>query len=411
MTVLSLFDGISAARVALERAGIKVDRYYASEIKPAAIKIAQAMFPDTIQLGDVTKIDFTVLPKIDFIVFGSPCQDLSCANNRQKGLDGERSGLFYRAVEAIRICRPRWFLMENVASMKPSERTKISQALGDFYTNDFLGMYCEPVRINSKLVSAQTRDRLYWCNWNVNQPKDKGIILQDVLEQGGEALKEKSYALTATYKKDSKFRRQRTAIHQQKSLALTANYGKLNEKNFAKGQGQLVSMALKDKSPCVSTEPGGFTAYSKKHGYSETRDLIVDVPESFFEHDETYTLTAHLKNHDIIKVGNIKNDSISCRVYSPEGKATTQNANGGGQGCKTGLYKIGENVRKLTSRECCRLQTYDERVFNLFTINRKEAISEKPYMSKNSFYNVFGDSFTVDVIVHILRCNKEMVGQ
>jgi DNA (cytosine-5)-methyltransferase 3A len=363
MNVLSLFDGISAARVALDRAGIKINRYYASEIKPHAVKIARAMFPDTIQLGDITKIDFSVLPKIDFIVFGSPCQDLSCANSEQKGLAGERSGLFYKAVEAIRICKPRWFLMENVTSMKPSERTKISRALGEFYTNDFLGMYCEPVRINSSLVSAQMRDRLYWCNWGINQPKDKGIVLQDILEQEEQAFEEKSYALLSHYSKGS---------------WVSGAYG---------GQGGSL-IGIKGQS-------------------------------SYFGHDKSYALTtsygkkAGIADHaqncaELIKIGNIKNDSISCRVYSPEGKATSQNANGGGQGAKTGLYKIGENVRKLIPRECCRLQTYDERIFDLFTMNREEATPEKPYMSKSAFYNVFGDSFTVDVIVHILRCNKEM---
>jgi DNA (cytosine-5)-methyltransferase 3A len=485
VNVLSLFDGISAARVALERAGIKVDRYYASEIKPHAIKITQAMYPDTIQLGDVTRIDFATLPPIDLIIFGSPCQDLSCANSEQKGLEGARSGLFYKAVEAIRICKPRWFLMENVASMKPGEKEKISRTLGEFYTNDLLAMYCEPVRINSSLVSAQMRDRLYWCNWNVSQPKDKGILLQDILEQGGDALNEKSYALLANYGVGYSGNRQHELVGMKqrahgfnkgglftdktpsltaKSLALTANYGKMNEKNYAKGQGQLVSIALKDKAPRVSTEAGGFTNYSKEHGYVETQDLIIDVPESYSEHDKAYALTAsygkkagiadHVKNcAELIKVGNIKNDSISCRVYSPEGKAATLNANGEGQGAKTGLYfigniesnaanpnrmgrrvydpsgkaaavlspqtggnnnenyKIGENVRKLTPRECCRLQTYDERVFDLFTMRRKEGTPERPYVSNSAFYNVFGDSFTVDVIVHILQCNKEMMGQ
>jgi hypothetical protein len=261
--------------------------------------------------------------------------------------------------------------MENVASMKPSEKGKISLTLGEFYTNDLLAMYCEPIRINSSLVSAQMRDRLYWCNWSVSQPKDKGIILQDILEQGGDALGEKSYAITATYKKDSSFRRQRTlvsAAQKCKAFAVTENFGKMNVKNFEKGQGELISIALKDKSPCVSSKIGCFTNYSKEHGYAETQALIADVPKSYFGHDKSYTLTAscgkkagiadHTKNYaELIKVGNIKNDSISCRVYSPEGKATSQNANGGGQGCKTGLYQIGENVRKLTPRECCRLHT------------------------------------------------------
>jgi DNA (cytosine-5)-methyltransferase 3A len=248
--------------------------------------------------------------------------------------------------------------MENVTSMKPSEKETISLVLGEFYTNDLWNMCCYPVRINSSLVSAQMRDRLYWCNWDVKPPKDKGIILQDILEPGAEAFKEKSYALTATYEnvcESDYFEHSKRELIKvgtpvpelaKKSLALTANYGKLNEKNFAKGIGQLV------------------------------------------------------------KIGNIKNDSIPYRVYSSKGKSVTQNANGGGLGAKTGLYKIGKNVRKLTPRECCRLQTYDERVFDLFTMYRKESTSGKPYMSKNAFYNVFGDSFTVDIIVHILQCSE-----
>jgi DNA-cytosine methyltransferase len=328
MNVLSLFDGISAAHVALDRADIKLDHYFASEIKPHAIKITQAMFPDTVQLGDIAKIDFSALPPIDLIVFGSTCQDLSVAKKERNGLDGKRSGLFYRAIEAIRVCHPRWFLMENVASMKSDERNKISLTLGEFYTNDLYDMCCEPVRINSSFVSAQMRDRLYWCNWNVYPPKDKGIILQDILESDDESFKEKSYALTT-------------------------GYGNLNEKDFERRKGRL------------------------------------------------------------IKMGNIKSkhDSIWSRVYSPVGKSVGLNACGGGLGAKTGLYKIGENARKLAPRECCRLQTYDERVFDLFTTERKEATSEKPYMSKSAFYNVFGDSFTVDVIVHILRCNKELLNK
>jgi DNA (cytosine-5)-methyltransferase 3A len=422
VNVLSLFDGISAARVALDRAGVRIDRYLASEIKPHAVKMAQAMYPDTEQLGDVTRIDFSTLPPIDIIIFGSPCQDLSCANSERKGLGGERSGLFFKAVEAIRICKPRWFLMENVASMKPSEKEKISRALGGFYANDLLGIYCEPIRINSSLVSAQMRDRLYWCNWRVSQPKDKGVLLQDVLERDGEALEEKSYALTASYKMDAEFRRQRTFIRQrahgfnkggvfeEKSPTLTAS-GDFADNNH------IISTAQKEKAFVVATNDGCDKNRPLTASYREKAGIA-----------------------ELIKVGNIKNDSISCRVYSPEGKAASQNANGGGQGCKTGLYQIGENVRKLTPRECCRLQTYDERIFEYFTIRRppqrykaNEAVkpddgkatvirgkevnpewveyrktTHKPYMSKSSFYNVFGDSFTVDVIVHILQCNKEM---
>jgi site-specific DNA-cytosine methylase len=191
----------------------------------------------------------------------------------------------------------------------------------------------------------------------------------------------------------------------EKSYALLANYGvgysgnrqhelvgiRQRSHGFNKG-GLFMDKAL------TITANGAYT--DNNH-----QDLIVDVPKSYFGHDKNCA--------ELIKIGNIKNDSISCRVYSPDGKAVNQNANGGGQGCRTGLYKIGENVRKLTPRECCRLQTYDERVFEYFTIHRESQkdTAHKPYMSKNAFYNVFGDSFTVEVIVHILQCNKDMMGQ
>jgi DNA (cytosine-5)-methyltransferase 3A len=355
---------------------LKLTRYYASEIKKHAVTVTQRMFPDTVQLGDITKIDFSLLPPIDLLVFGSPCQDLSCASKEQKGLDGERSGLFFSAVEAMRICRPRWFLMENVASMKASDRTRISDTLAEFHKNSFFTL--EPHRINSRLVSAQTRDRLYWCNWNVRQPKDRGIVLQDILEQDGAALQEKSYTLLSHYAKASWAEGAHgeqggslVGIPQKKSYCVTASYGKKVEKDFERGKGQLVSIAQREKAYPLKA------ADAKKGAYDLERP------------------SRHGTN--AVKIGNVKNDSISRRVYSAEGKSVNLNANGGGQGARTGLYKIGENVRKLTPRECCRLQTYDERCFDLC-----------PELSKSAWYNLFGDSFTVEIIAHILRENKEI---
>ena len=185
MRVLSLFDGISCGQVALERAGIPVEVYYASEIDKYAIQVTQKNYPNTIQLGDVTKIDFTqFIGKIDLLIGGSPCQDLSIAGVR-KGLSGERSGLFYKFVEALEVIKPKYFLLENNVGMPQEAYEEISKLMG-----------CYPIEINSALVSAQNRKRYYWTNigdknYNlfgfptcaIPQPENKGLVIKDVLEQ------------------------------------------------------------------------------------------------------------------------------------------------------------------------------------------------------------------------------------
>lgn len=173
MNVLSLFDGISCGQIALERAGIKVDKYFASEIKPIAIKVTQAHYPNTIQLGDVRNIKAEDLPKIDLLIGGSPCQDFSMANKNREGLDGCKSGLFFEYLRLLQELKPTYFLLENV-KMKKEEQEKISELLG-----------VQPININSNLVSAQNRNRLYWTNIpNVTIPQDKNIVLQDILDSG-----------------------------------------------------------------------------------------------------------------------------------------------------------------------------------------------------------------------------------
>ena len=172
LTVLSLFDGISCGRVALQRANIPVDKYYASEIDKYAIQVTQKNWPDTIQLGDVKNVWARNLPKIDLLIGGSPCQDLSVAKNGRKGLKGSRSSLFWHYVRILRTCKPKWFLLENVASMKEQDKNTISKILG-----------VQPIKINSSLVSAQERERYYWTNIQCTiLPSDKGLVLEDVLE-------------------------------------------------------------------------------------------------------------------------------------------------------------------------------------------------------------------------------------
>lgn len=193
MKILSLFDGISCARVALERAGIPVEAYYASEIDKYAIQVSQKNYPSIQRIGDVEDVFFyredwkDILP-IDLLIGGSPCQDLSIAKRDRKGLDGERSGLFWEYVRILREVNPKYFILENVASMPKGAREIITRELG-----------VEPIMINAALVSAQQRKRLFWTNIpNVTIPEDKGILLKDILIDGIET-KEKSLCITATY--------------------------------------------------------------------------------------------------------------------------------------------------------------------------------------------------------------------
>jgi DNA (cytosine-5)-methyltransferase 3A len=184
MRVLSLFDGDATGLVALKKVGIKVEAYYASEIKKIAIKTAKRNHPEIIHIGDVRGVKGCDLPKIDLVIFGSPCQDMSRAKRNKSGLKGDKSSLFWEAKRILEETKPPFFLMENVA-VSGKDLDAINQALG-----------VSPVSINSSLVSAQSRERFYWTNIGVElpdlfsrktflpQPRDRGIRLQDILESG-----------------------------------------------------------------------------------------------------------------------------------------------------------------------------------------------------------------------------------
>lgn len=311
MRVLSLFDGISCGRVALERAGIPVDVYYASEIDKYTISVAQAMYLDTVQIGDVCKIDFTqYIDKIDMIIGGSPCQDLSIAKQNRQGLQGERSRLFWEYIKALTIIKPKYFLLENVASMKKEDRDAITAVLRGIYPET------ECIMINSALVSAQQRKRYYWTNWHVEQPEDKGVLLKDILEDG--------------------------LSYQAKAHRLDANY---------------------------------YKGSSLEHALTKHKRTQLFKP---------------------VRIGQIGKGGQGERIYHVEGKSVSLSANGGGKGAETGLYKVdlpdGDYVvRKLTPRECARLQTYPEHCFDVANI------------SNTQWYKAFGNGWTVDVIAHIFK--------
>lgn len=176
MNVLSLFDGISCAKVAL---GNKVKTYYASEIDKNAIAVAQKNFPDTIQIGDVKLITKdTIKVPIDLLIGGSPCTDLSIGKKERKGLEGNHSKLFWEYVRVKTLLNPKWFVLENVASMPKKDKDIITKTLG-----------VEPILLDASLVSAQCRKRLFWTNIpNIPALQDRNISIANVLEVNGDCI-------------------------------------------------------------------------------------------------------------------------------------------------------------------------------------------------------------------------------
>lgn len=270
--VLSLFNGHSGGKMALDMAGVKVNKYFSSEIDKYANKVSDALYPEIIQIGDVTKVKGCDLPKIDIIMGGSPCQGFSFAG-KQLNFDDPRSKLFFEFVRLVKECKPRYFFLENV-SMKQEHENVITDLLD-----------IEPVFVNSALVSAQNRKRLYWTNIPCSgKPKDEGIMLKDILEDD---IPEKYFI------KNPKF--------------------------------DFEGMSIEGKGKTLRT--GGHSSQSEKHNY----DLIK---------------TGKVSNSGLVKLGNINDkDCQGNRVYSTSGKSSTLMGLSGGYGGKTGLYAVGCAMR------------------------------------------------------------------
>lgn len=291
MNVLSLFDGISSGQIALERAGIKYNTYYASEIYDKAIEITQKNYPNTIQLGDVTKINEEIipkLPKIDLLIFGFPCKNLSRAVinniNHNQGLEGKHSSLFYDAVRIMKLVKPTYFLVENVESMKDEDKDIITETLG-----------VEPIMINSSLVSAQDRKRYYWTNIPITElPKDKGLVLQDIIQPSNEVDDKYWYKQDFTYHGDEK--RPVATLHinghdilkrvygeHQKAPTLTAcRGGNLQKKVFQDGRCRKLTPLEYER---LQTVPEGFTeGIADTHRYNVLGDgWTIDVIAHIFK--------------------------------------------------------------------------------------------------------------------------------
>ena len=216
LTVLSLFDGISCGMVALQRAGIEIDKYIAYEIEHNAIEISRKNYPDIVRGGDVTKEDFTKYKgKVDLLIGGSPCQNL-CSCGDKKGLDGAESKLFFDYVRALYETEVKWFLLENNATMTKENQDIITEIMG-----------VEPIYINSNLLTAQDRKRLYWTNIpGIEQPEDKGLTLKDIVQPAEEKKEYECYKRMAAKREGTlAFKKAWANVRtlDQKSRALTTS--------------------------------------------------------------------------------------------------------------------------------------------------------------------------------------------
>jgi DNA-cytosine methyltransferase len=224
MNVLSLFDGISCGQIALNRAGIKYDNYFASEIDKDAIQITMSNYPNTKQLGDVKKVTAEQLPKIDLLIGGSPCQSFSTMGlyrgkmGDKVGFNG-KSGLFWEYIRILKETNPKYFLLENVV-MKKEWQDIISEELG-----------VTPIKIDSALLSTQRRNRLYWTNIpNISEPKDLGLDFRDIIETN---VDEKYYLTERAIERVRE--KQGFNLVAKKSKCLFATYYK-NNSNSREGQ-------------------------------------------------------------------------------------------------------------------------------------------------------------------------------
>lgn len=199
MNILSLFDGICCGRLALMKAGVQVDKYFASEIAKKPMEVTQKQFKSTIQIGDIKEItpnDLDNLGHIDLVIGGSPCQDLSAykkGTTGTEGLEGKKSNLFYHYERIVKYLKPKYFLLENVPMEKQWE---------DIITEI---LEVEPITINSELVSAALRKRLYWTNITVNSlPEDKGLLLKDIVEPSSNVPEKYWFDFPYVYNGDDK---------------------------------------------------------------------------------------------------------------------------------------------------------------------------------------------------------------
>jgi len=292
MNVLSLFDGCSGARLALTRANKKIDNYYTCEIDNYSSMVTKLNFPDTIALGDVTKVNFEMLPKIDFLIGGSPCTDLSFAKGNGKGLEGEQSKLFYKYFEAYEILKRKnpdlKFLLENV-KMKQKWKDIISDLLG-----------VQPIFINSADFSAQNRQRLYWTNIPVDEWTPCNDVLQDVLEDSV-TDREKSHCIDANYFKGGNLKSYFEKHRRQLVFNRCLQVGEAD----IKGRDSLKRVySPEGKGPALTTCGGGHREPKVYVPPLQWRKLTPLECERLQTVPDRYTKCGQKENGDIVEISN-----------------------------------------------------------------------------------------------------------
>ena len=338
INVLSLFDGMSCGQIALDKLGVEVDKYYASEIDKYAMRIAKKNYPNILHIGDVTQVDGTKLDKIDLMIGGSPCQGFSFAG-KQLNFKDPRSALYFEYVRLLKETKPKYFLLENVR-MKKEFQAIITKDLG-----------VEPIMINSSLLSAQNRVRLYWTNIpNVTQPNDLGIVLKDIIEDGV-TDRTKSHCLDANYFKGgnlkSYFEKHRRQLIFSKDGLCHVGDADL------KGNDSIKRVYHPDgKSPTLTTMQGG---------HREPKIILGGAFRGRYEDD-----------------GSIK-QQLEIRSDEKTNTITTVQ--------KDNVVVSNATYRKLTPLECERLQTVPDKY--------TEGVSN------TQRYKMLGNGWTVDVIKHI----------
>tara|TARA_R100001443_G_scaffold20635_3_gene32809 strand:- start:580 stop:1818 length:1239 start_codon:yes stop_codon:yes gene_type:complete len=411
MNVLSLFDGMSCGQIALNRAGVKYDKYYASEVDKYAIKVANVNFPNTIQLGDVSYInshgsDELHEDEIDLLMGGSPCQGFSVAG-KQLNFDDPRSKLFFEFVRLRDKLKPKYFLMENVP-MKQDSQDIITKYLG-----------VEPITINSSLFSAQNRKRLYWTNIPFDIPtEDKGIVLQDILEDGiaNDAMTNKdskSHCITARYNGavwwNSIQRKQRTMVQ-------------VGEADNIKGFDSIKRIySPNGKAPTLTTMQGGHrepkvatdivTFNPNQEAKIQKMNVTTDKANCLTEaigrggSSSEYLTSVKKKTLALKSIGRIVNRRLDedgvrkdNQLELPLSKQL-EISDSDKSNCLTTVSKDnvvveGMQWRKLTPIECERLQTVPDNYTN--------------HVSNSQRYKMLGNGWTVDVIAHIMKGIKNV---
>lgn len=390
MKVLSLFDGMSCGQLALKKAGIEYTEYYASEIDKYAIQVTQHNFPDTIQLGDITKIVGTELPKIDLIIGGSPCNNLSMAGDKtgllvdnledylklkQEGFEFKgQSFLFWEYIRLLRECKPKYFLLENV-KMKKEFSAIITRELGVPF-----------IEINSSLVSAQNRVRLYWTNIsNVTQPKNKGIILKDILE------KEVDPSYFYSDEKSERVLTLASLPSSQRKGMVKNNLDLPKLEKYIPNEGQFIytnhlgqnGSLYKDKAATLVTASMPNVVSKKLIRGFKSKQVRREQLNSGFDKLNIIDLesTCSTLTSRYFKGG-------MSDPYAPIHVEITEDINEGIKTTKNQLVDIESLViRKLTPIECERLQTVPDNYTSM--------------VSNTQRYKMLGNGWTVDIIAHI----------